>query len=183
MRMKTKKIAFGGILLAVFTVLMYVDAVFPVLDRSFLLLSGLFVMTALIEYGAGYGVTFYVSSLIIGLLILPEKSGIVLFAAFFGLYPLIKFFIDKLTKRVLRIVLKLVAGNVLLVIVYCILKLFGFLELFVPESIEIASLTAGIVIALQFVYQIAVLIYDYFLTLFSRLYNSSLRKHFKGLVN
>lgn len=183
MTKKANKIAFGGMLLALLIVLMYIEAVFPLMDRSFLLLSGVFVMTAIIEYSIRYGFSFYLSAVVLGLIVTPEKSGVIMFAGFFGLYPMVKFFIDKLESRVLRIILKLAVGNILLAIGYTVLKLLGFMEALIPKIVGMETTTLQVIVGILVIYQIAVIVYDYFLSLYEKFYNNRIRRHIKGLVN
>lgn len=177
MSVRTKKIAFGGLLLALFCIVMYIDSIFPLLDRSFLLLGSFFVMTAIIELGFAGGIIFYVSALVLGMIILPVKSGIVLFGIFFGLYALEKYFAELIPYRFIRIIIKLVFANISLAIAYFLFRSFLF-DAF-PDRVAGIDISIPLIVIFLVVYQIIFLLYDWFLSLFAIYYYKNISTKLK----
>ena len=87
--------------------------------------AGLMPAAAVISVGPGAGWLCWAGTAVLALLLLPDKACGLLYLIFFGLYPLIKYFAEKLRQRPLEFLVKLVFFNLCFAAVW-----FGFQELF-----------------------------------------------------
>ncbi len=166
---KTKKIALNGILGAVAVICLLLAVIMPTSRISLYALSSFFVAVSIIESGARAGWLFYAATSLLALIIVPDKLGIVPYAIFFGLYGIIKFYIEKLDRIVLEYILKFLFFNACMgIAVWAARDLFGF-----PVSSKLPWW--ALIIALEVVF----FIYDYVYTLFVAYYREKLRPKLK----
>jgi len=166
---KAKKIALGGILGALAVVCIFFATVLPTNKLSLYALGSFFVSVVILESGIKAGWIFYAATSIVSAVVIPEKPGLVPYAVFFGLYGIIKYYIEKLDRAVIQWAIKLVYFNLCLAASLLAAKeLFGF-------GVS-SSLPFGILIALL---EIAFIIYDIVYTLFINYYRHKLRPRLK----
>lgn len=150
---KSKSVAIGGILVGINVILLYFTFIIPTSKLTLLTLSSCIVPFAIIALGKKTAILVYLSSSILAL-ILGLKTIAFMYLIFFGLYGLVKYYIESLRKTPLEIVLKILFFNVAFGILYFLYKSF---ILTIPLKISI-----GYIIVL---YQIGFFIYDYAMTL------------------
>jgi hypothetical protein len=166
---KTKKIALNGILGAVAVICLLLAVIMPTSRISLYALSSFFVAVSIIESGARAGWLFYAATSLLTLIIVPDKLGIVPYAIFFGLYGIIKFYIEKLDRIVLEYILKFAFFNACMGIATWVARdLFGF-------AVSSKLPWWVLIIALEVVF----FIYDYVYTLFVAYYKDKLRPKLK----
>lgn len=107
----TRKIAFTAVFTAFSTAFLYIASVFPSGQLGFLGVASLFGIAAVLEFGLWGGGAVYAGTALLGLLIVPSKSLIALYAVFFGYYPILKALAEKLKSRVLEWFVKLAIFN------------------------------------------------------------------------
>jgi hypothetical protein len=163
---ETKRISLSGILLAFAVISLFLATIVPTNTLSFYALSSFFVAIIIIQFGIKSGWIFYIASSLLSLILLPDKAGLIPYLAFFGLYGIIKFYIEKLNKIVLEYILKLGFFNFALLIAIFLVKQF-FLD-----RINIDFPWWIIIFALE----IAFIAYDYVYTLFIQFYNTKLKR-------
>lgn len=115
------QIAFGGIAAALCLVLMFSVAVIPFMVYAFPMLSGLIIYAVSYECGKKMGLAAYASVAVLLMILSPEKESAMLFAFFFGYYPIFSVFIDRLKSKILQWILRLLVFNCSMVAVYFIL--------------------------------------------------------------
>jgi len=108
---KTGKIALTAIFTAFSVVLLYLAAVLPTGRMGLCAAASLFGVAAVIEAGAAAGAAVYAGALLLGFLLLPEKSALLLYGCFFGYYPVMKLFAERLRNRLLEWCVKLAVLN------------------------------------------------------------------------
>ncbi len=156
--MKIRDITVSAILIALTIIILYLNLLLPISTLSILTLASLLIPIALIRCSIKSAFSVYIISSIIGFFILPINI-ILLYTLFFGIYGIIKYYIEKVNKFYLEIVLKLIFFNIILV-----LSLFIFNSVL---AIGIISLTPWL---LFLVAQPIFLIFDYALTLLISFY-------------
>lgn len=123
---KTKKIAIAAILAAFGVVILYLGALIEVLDLSVALLASFLILFCMVELGKSASLAVYLITALLSLLLLPNKSPALLYAAIFGYMPITKFLFEK-TYRWLSWLLKLLLFNISAVLTgYFGWKLLGF---------------------------------------------------------
>lgn len=165
----TKRIAFTGILgaLAVITVLF--AALMPTGRLSLYSLSSFYVSIVIMEYRIGSGWLFYAATALLGLIIVPDKIAVLPYLLFFGIYGIIKLYIERIRKLAVEFLLKLVYFNISIGLCYILAKeiLFGEIKIDIPWW--------ALIVVLELVF----IIYDYVYSLFIQYYDEKLRKIIK----
>jgi hypothetical protein len=168
--LKTKKIALNGILGALAVICLILASILPTNRISLYALSSFFVAVSIIESGVKAGWIFYVTTSLLALIIIPEKLGIIPYVVFFGMYGIVKYYIERLNKAVIEYVIKFIYFNICVMIAF-----FTVRELF---SINVStSLSWWILIILL---EVIFFLYDFVYTLFINYYRSKLRKWIRG---
>ncbi len=111
MKISARKIAFTAIFAAFSVICLYLAAVLPTGQLGFLGVSSLFEIAAVCEYGVTGGILVLVVTAVLGFVIVPDKTAALLYLCFFGWYPLVKLFAEKL-KPALSWVVKLITYNI-----------------------------------------------------------------------
>ena len=121
----TFKIALGGICLALTVAFMFGGSFVPGIELTLYAISSFFIAVMIIETGLKGGIGLYAASVLLGLLIIPNKLGILPYALLFGLYGIVKYAIEKVKHPAGQIVLKILFFGTILS-----LALLFFKELF-----------------------------------------------------
>lgn len=165
-RKRIRRLAVSAILAAMGVVLLYLGALIEVLDLSVAVLASLVCVFAVIEMGGAWPWMIYFVVSILSLVLLPQKTAAAVFALFFGYYPILKAYFERL-KPIFSWVLKFLIFNVILTCGYFTVKaLFGF-----PDAVWLETAWGGA--ALYVLGNATFLLYDFALT---RLISAYLRK-------
>lgn len=157
----SKKITYSGILLGLNIVLLLISNLISINTMFFMGLASLIISVIVMEYGVNTGVVFYIASIILSFIVMPNKSQWLLYTLTFGIYGLVKYFIEKGRPIYIEVILKLIFANLVAVILYLILK-------------NIVIIPINIITII--VYQVAFLIYDYVYSLFIEYYNEKIKR-------
>ncbi len=126
MRSQAKRMALGGVTAALAVVVMCLGTLIPVATYMVPMLLCLFLGFLKPMLGVKYGIAWYLTVAILGLLMAPDKEAAALFA-FLGYYPLVKSWLDK---KPFAIMWKLVLFNITILAMYWLLmNLFGMAAL------------------------------------------------------
>lgn len=169
---KTFKLALGGICLALTIIFMFAGSIAPGVELTLFALSSVFVAVMILESGVGGGVILYLAAVILGLILVPNKVGLIPYVFLFGYYGLVKFFIEKLKSAVAQIIVKAIFFAAVLCIGF-----LGFKELLLgavslPDMPIVILIIAGVLF---------LLLYDYIYTLAINLYITKVQR--KGIDN
>lgn len=157
----SKKMAYSGILLGLNIVLLLISNLISINTMFFMGLASLIISVIVMEYGVNTGVVFYIASIILSFVVMPNKAQWLLYILTFGIYGLVKYFIEKGRPIYTEIILKLIFANLVAVILYLILK-------------NIVIIPINIITII--VYQVAFLVYDYVYSLFIEYYNEKIKR-------
>lgn len=111
MKGRTRTITLSALLTALTVVFLYLGNILPTVRLGFTAASSLFAVAAVIECGLGAAVFVFIGSSVLGALILPDKTPILLYALFFGYYPIIKSLAERLHSFILNWALKVGVFN------------------------------------------------------------------------
>ena len=148
----SRKIAYGGILLALNCIILLLVNIIPI-NTLFLLV--------IMEYGPKAGILFYIGSVLLSFMLMANKSQWILYIFTFGIYGLVKYIIEKDRSFIQEYIMKLVAANILIIITYFILKFFVYIPVNIITII---------------IFEIAFIIYDFVYSKFIDYYNEKLRR-------
>ena len=151
----SRKIALTGILTCLAVIFLYISAIMPTVKLTLYFLASLPVSIAIVEFGAGAGISVYFAACILSFMVAGNIFAIVPFVFFFGHYPIIKYFIEKKRKAVAEVMLKLAVFNLSGLLLYFLFR--GLFITMIPvQFANIGLLTAFIAIA-----QVIFFTYDY----------------------
>ncbi len=80
---------------ALCVVVMYIASISPTGQVGIVALTSLFSAAAVVNAGAGSALIVFAASALVGLLLVPSKAIVLLFAVFIGWYPVVKSVIEK----------------------------------------------------------------------------------------
>ncbi len=120
MNKSIKKLTFCGLIAALCSVIMLLSYV-PYLTYSAPAVASVFIMVCFIETGNKYTLYAYIASAVI-VFFFAEPTSKILYAVFFGNYPLLKCLYEKPQSHFAEWILKLLSFNISVIIIYLILK-------------------------------------------------------------
>lgn len=164
--MKSKYIAESGLLVGLTLVVLFTTSIFSISTLSILTVASCLIPISIIRTSIKNAILVYIASSILSFVLISINIA-VYYTLFFGIYGIIKYFIEKTRNLPLEILLKLISFNVLLGITYLITK--SFLSIIYPSI----SLWLLWIIA-----QAVFFIYDYALTLAISFFLKRFNKNF-----
>ena len=170
----TKKLTLSAMLVALGTVLMVVGGYVEVLDLTVCALVSLLVAFACVEIGSPYTWLIWLATALATFLIPTGKSLWLLYLLIFGIYPILKGLIERLS-RPLWYVMKLLFINAVLVALT-----FAYELIFGVPLVPIEN--KMIVIGVYLVMNVAFIAYDMFITVMMRVYFLRFRNRIKNLL-
>lgn len=163
--MKAKQIAESGILIALTIVVLYAASILPVSRLTVLTIASCFIPIAIIRTSLKNTLLIYIASSILSLFLIPINTALS-YVLFFGIYGIIKYYIEKVRNLPVEIVLKFISFNILLCIIYFAAKNIVVL----PSAFPIWIIILGA--------QAAFLLYDYALSLIINYFYDRFHKKF-----
>ncbi len=171
-------IALGGIISALCILMMFLVGILPFFVYAFPMFCSLLICVVFYECGLKTALITYFSVSALSLMLSPDKESAIIFALFFGYYPIAKIYLDKLKPKLTRIILKLIVFNMSIILSYYLLiGIFG-----VVDMTEIRGDFGKYgTFALLLIGNFTFVIYDFAVKRLSDKYLLSWRKHlFKG---
>lgn len=172
------KVALGGIVTAVCTVLMFLTGLIPIGTYALPAIAGVTLMVIVVELGSRWAWMVYLAVSVLAALMAADKEAVMLFIIFFGYYPILKYHIEHLHSRVIQMLLKFIVFNISMIAAFFIaIKLLS-----VPEdSFEVFGISLPWVFLIlgNFVF----LMYDYSLTGLISMYITRLHHTLKKLLH
>lgn len=167
---KTNIITLGGVLAAVSVVLMFLTNFIPIAQMALPAIAGVLLITMVLEAGSGWAFGVYVVVSALSLLLLGDKTPAIYYIFFFGHYPIVKNYIERLKNKPLQWLVKLAACNLCGAAVYLITTFVMGLPLDLPIKGVYVIPAAVLAVNLVFV------IYDFAVSRLIVLYVYRLRK-------
>ena len=124
-RMKTKYLTVSAMLSALSVVVLVLGSLVEVLDISTAVMASIFCAYAVIEMGGFYPWMIWLSTSVLGFILLPIKTPVIFYALFAGFYPILKEKLEKL-KNPISYLFKLIVFHI------CLTGMVVLLWLFVP---------------------------------------------------
>ncbi len=164
---QTKKLTLSAMVVALGTLFLVLGAVVDVLDLSACALASVLVAFVFIEVGAPYHFLVWLATALASFIIYPGGTVWILYLSVFGIYPILKAYIERLP-RIFWIILKLVYINIILVLLIFLIEL-------IFDMPVIASDNLWIRIGMYVFFNAALLAYDFFMTVMIRFYFNKIR--------
>ena len=111
MSKRTKALARAGLAAALGVTLLYLAGIFPSGKLALICAAGILTAFVRMDAGVPWSVGCFAATAVLALLLLPQKSVGLLYAAFLGYYPILKYALERLRKTSLRWLCKLAVFN------------------------------------------------------------------------
>ena len=159
---KSNVVSYGGILTALSFVCLFLTTSFPFSKLAFSFCASLIAGIMLIAYGYKVALIHYLAVCILSVLFVPNKAIALFYVIALGNYPIIRFLLDKMKYKFIKLLLKLIVFNIYIAI--------GFIFAIYVLNINIAES-----IPLWLIWLIMVLlffVYDYiYMPFIKRIFN------------
>lgn len=155
-RQQSSKIAFCGLTIALSVVLMLSGTLIPVATYCAPMACGILLLPIMIEFGKKSAWTAYAATAIITLLLGTDKEA-AFFYLFLGYYPLLKWSIERMRNKRLRLPCKLLVFNTAIISMYMVL---GFLLNMHALVEEFEQMGLVLLIVFLFLLNLCMLLYD-----------------------
>lgn len=124
MKDKVRPLAYGSLSAAAGVLLLFLASVLPNGGLAVLCIATLCVAFIRIMSGWKWALGCYAVTAALSLLLLPSKALPILYAAFFGYYPVVKLGAEHFSSRIVRWGIKLAAFNAVLAVLYFTVRTF-----------------------------------------------------------
>ena len=125
MLLKGRDIAYLGVLLGLNQLFIILSSVIETNTILLMAAAALIVGVAVVEFGGKTGIIFYLASCILGFFLTFNKVEIISYICFFGLYSIIKHYIEtKINNKYISYALKIGSYKLSLLLMYFLVKLF-----------------------------------------------------------
>ena len=177
----TKKITMSAMIVALGTVFMVLGAVIEMLDLTAVALASVLVAFVYIELGSPYTWLVWACTTLCTFLFYQHSPMWFIYLVLFGIYPILKGYIERLP-RALWWVLKILFANASF-----LLMLFGISLItgmpFIDTSESFLGVTGKAIYFLTWaLFNIAFVAYDFFLLVMIRFYQERIRPKIKNLL-
>ena len=170
------KVALGGVVSALSVVLMFSTGLFSTLTYAIPAMAGMLLIVISIEISPKFATVVYVAVSVLSLLVVADKEAAVMYAAFFGYYPIIKGFIEKKLSGVLEWIVKYVIFNIAVISAYFVVS-----KIFMISYEDLGSLGKYAMPIFLAVCNIVFALYDIALTRILSAYIFNWRKYIKRM--
>ena len=169
----SKKTALSGILTALSSAVLLLENLSPTGKLGFYVLASFLLSVIIIECGSAYGWASYVAVSAIAFIIVPEKTAVLPYVMFFGIYALVKSHIEKLDRLVIELILKFAFFNISLYFLWNIAV--NVLNLIPGRLFEILP-----VIVILAILQILFFLFDWLFSLWAQYYINKIQPRIRG---
>ncbi|MFV0399383.1 MAG: hypothetical protein ACK5LX_02035 [Oscillospiraceae bacterium] len=126
----SSRVAIGGVFSALCLLLMFSTALVPFATYAMPALAGAMLAVVVIENGPKAALMVYASVTMLCLFTVPDYESAMMFAVFFGYYPVLRDKLEKMRLHGVAMLIKLVVFNVAVTAAYlAMVYLFGMTEL------------------------------------------------------
>ena len=176
------KTALGGLMTAL-TVVILMPTALEFFVYALPAAAALLTMLAVMELGKGWAFGIFAGASAISLLVLPNKEAAVIYAAFFGYYPIVKAVLESKLRRVPEWIAKFLVFNVSMLGAYFVLfKVFGIpLEQLTGSEGQTGFFAKYAALLLLLSGNIIFPFYDICLTRYASLYLKRWQRHFRRI--
>ncbi|MCM1285275.1 MAG: hypothetical protein NC213_06300 [Acetobacter sp.] len=115
------KIAFCGITTALSVLFMLIGGLISLFAYIMPMLAGVLMIMVTRTFKTSSAVMTYISTSLLSFILVADKECMLMYVLFFGFYPILKSFIEKLKNKSFRLIIKLLLFNVLMLVAQLIL--------------------------------------------------------------
>ena len=119
-RKQSRRIALSGIVAALSVLLMLGGGLIPIATYAAPMMAALLLLPIVFEFGKKTAFTCYAAVALVSLMLTPDKEAAV-FYTFIGYYPIVKWDLDRIRPKPLRLLVKFLVFNLSLGLMYALL--------------------------------------------------------------
>ncbi len=170
------RVALGGIVSSLCLVTMFLSGIIPALYLVLPMIAGILMMIIAVEVNIRWALLTYIAVSLLSMIITFDKEAALIFVLFFGHYPILRFFIEKIRPRLLKTLVKFSVFNICIIaFFYITIYLFG-LDQMLDEMNELGKYGAPIMLALV---NVIFILYDYNLDACYSIYRKKIMPKFR----
>lgn len=177
-RNKSKKAAFCGMLVALGVALMLSGGLIPIATYCAPMFSAFLLLPILLEYGEKTAWTAYAATALITLVMDADKEA-AFFYLFLGYYPLLKWEIERIKSKPIKLLVKLAVFNCAIVLMYLFLAIVLNMTALVSEFTEMGSI---LLVVFLIALNISMLLYDRLVFPFMLFYDRKIRSKLRFIM-
>lgn len=167
---KVRKIAVSGIYLALTEIFLIGASIAPGVEMTLFAVASAAAAFVIIETGIRNGLVFFAAASLLGFAVVPNKAAILPYVMFFGIYPAVKFFAEKLKTSPAQLAVKFGFFVLVLLAAYFLMFDIFFGNIRLPEWMPVfAVIPAALVLFVLLDTVLTVVINIYFKRIHSRL--------------
>lgn len=155
-RYQSSKIAFCGLMVALTVALMLAGGMIPIATYAVPMLSGVLLLPVLFEYGKKTAWTAYGAVALIVLMLGIDKEA-AFFYIFLGYYPIVKWDIERIQQKQLRLPAKLLIFNASIILMYALLGLVMNMDAVIREFTQMGAV---LLVVFLITLNLCLLLYD-----------------------
>ena len=178
---QTKKLTLSAMTVALGTVFMVLGAIFEVFDLTAVALASVLVAFVYIELGSPYTWLVWLCTSFTTFIFYQHSPMWFIYLVLFGIFPILKGYIERLPK-VFWWPIKIVFGNVSFVLMLFGIQLLTGLPFIDPTETFFGIEGTALYIVTWVLLNVALIAYDFFLTVMIRYYMTKLRQKFKKIL-
>jgi len=167
MNKRTQNIAIGGICLAGSVLSVLMASIVPGAELTLYAVSSLFVAVMVLEGGMRGGWMLYSGTILLCLILLPNKLALIPYIFFFGLYGIIKYFAEKNRHPAIQLAIKALAFYVVFGAGYLFFRQIFFGTIQLPDFPLPVLAIAGLAF---------LVLYDFIFTQIIQIYRKRIRR-------
>lgn len=114
----SSRVALGGIVAALCIVIMFLTGVLPALYIAAPMAAGLLMIILVEEVSIGWAWLTYLAVSLLSLIVTFDKEAALMFILFFGYYPMLRLYFERIRAKALKMICKYAVFNLFLVLDY-----------------------------------------------------------------
>ena len=164
---KTYRVALGGIVSAAAVAIMFMGSIIPFATFASPAIAGFCGLYFCLEFKKSTAFAVYATISALSVLLVPDKEQALLFACFFGFYPILKLIIEKHCSKIIGLIFKFIVFNGCILLAYTVLIRLFRMDVISSELADYSTWMVAIMLVLG---NIAFYFYDLLITRFSYMY-------------
>ena len=113
-----ERLAFSAVIAAAGMALLFLSCVVPTMRLALVAAAGVLNVLVVLRFGPGQGALSWACCSVLALLLLPDRGNALLYALFFGHYPVTKLLVERLRNLPLEWAIKLLGANALITLAF-----------------------------------------------------------------
>ena len=177
MKDKAFKVSLCGVTSALALLIMFMSGIFPMLDYALPMYAGFTMVVVIVEANRKWALMTYITVSVLCLFLTPNYQASFLFILFMGYYPILRYSLEKIGFKPLRLLIKFAVFNAAIIVYYNIFtKLFTGIDM----TDDLGWFGEYSIYAMWVAANVLFVFYDYLLGELTKIYTNWFRKKILG---